>query len=77
MSLHPSLKVDKAGAQIRTVMTRIERIKDMMKKGLWNDESLPIGMPKVKIVRVKTKKRVKKEDEKAAGGKEEKAKGKK
>lgn len=73
MSLHPSLKVDKAGAKLRTVMTRIERIKDLMKKGLWNDDTLPIGMPKVKIVRVKTKKRVKKEEDK----KDEKAKGKK
>ena len=32
MSLHPSLKVDSAGAQQRTVLSRIERIKDLMKK---------------------------------------------
>ena len=34
MSLHPSLKVDTAGAQQRSVLTRIERIKDLMKKDL-------------------------------------------
>jgi small basic protein (TIGR04137 family) len=57
MSLHPSLKIDKAGSAQRTVMTRIERIKEMMKKGLWSDASSVTALPKTKIVRIKAKKK--------------------
>lgn len=53
MSIHPSLKVDTAGAQQRSVLTRIERIKDLMKKGLWKEDQAVIGLPKLKVVRVK------------------------
>ena len=62
MSLHPSLKIDKASVTQRTVQTRIERIKEMMKKGLWKDDSSVNGLPKTKIVRVKAKKKVKAEE---------------
>ena len=58
MSLHPSLKVDTAGAQQRTVLTRIERIKDLMKKDLWHDEHAVTGLPKTKIVKIKAAFRV-------------------
>jgi len=67
MSLHPSLKVDSAGAQQRTVLSRIERIKDLMKKGLWKDNSSVLGLPKVKIIKIKARKTKKKEEEAAAG----------
>jgi len=67
MSLHPSLKVDTAGAQQRTVLTRIERIKDLMKKGSWKDGSNVLGLPKTKIVKVKARKEKKKEEEVDAG----------
>jgi len=46
MSLHPSLKIDSAGTQQRTVLTRIERIKDLMKKGIWEDNQSVTGLPK-------------------------------
>lgn len=59
MSVHPSLKIDKAGAQQRSVLTRIERIKDLMKKGLWEGNRSPLGLPKLKIVRVKAQKKTK------------------
>ena len=61
MSLHSSLKIDTAGTQQRTVLTRIERIKDLMKKGLWESERSVTGLPKTKIVKVKAKKKVKAE----------------
>ena len=32
-----------------------ERIKDLMEKGLWDDERSVLGLPKTKIVRIKTK----------------------
>ena len=64
MSLHPSLKVDSAGAQQRTVLTRIERIKDLMKKGIWEDNQEVTGLPKTKILKVKQRKtKAKKEDD--------------
>lgn len=67
MSLHSSLKIDRASAMQRSVQTRIERIKELMKKDLWKEDSTVIGLPKTKIVRVKTKKKAKAEGE-AAGG---------
>ena len=67
MSLHPSLKIDKAGVQQRTVQTRIERIKELMKKGLWKEETPVTGLPKTKIVRIKAKKKAKAEGDAAAG----------
>ena len=63
MSLHPSLKIDTAGAQQRTVLTRIERIKDLMKKDLWEEGKAVTGLPKTKIVKVKAAKKEKKEEE--------------
>ena len=71
MSLHPSLRVDSSSAQQRTVLTRIERIKDLMKKGLWNDGRSVTSLPKTKIVKIKTAKSAKKKEEEgaaAAGG---------
>ena len=66
MSLHSSLKIDKASVTQRSVQTRIERIKELMKKGLWKDETDVIGLPKTKIVRIKAKKKVKAEGDEAA-----------
>ncbi len=71
MSLHPSLKVDTAGSQQRSVLTRIERIKDLMKKGLWQEGHRVTALPKTKIVRVKAKKA--KKGPEAAEGTENKA----
>ena len=56
MSLHPSLRVDSAGVQQRTVLTRIERIKDLMKSGKWEDGRNVLALPKTKILKVKTRK---------------------
>jgi small basic protein (TIGR04137 family) len=66
MSLHSSLKIDKASVTQRSVQTRIERIKELMKKGLWKEETDVIGLPKTKIVRIKAKKKVKAEGEAGA-----------
>jgi small basic protein (TIGR04137 family) len=66
MSLHSSLKIDRAGGTQRSVQTRIERIKELMKKGLWKEETGVIGLPKTKIVRIKAKKKVKAEEGTAA-----------
>lgn len=69
MSLHSSLKIDKASVTQRTVQTRIERIKELMKKGSFNEQSKVTGLPKTKIVRVKAKKKVKEAEAGAADAK--------
>ena len=66
MSLHPSLKIDKAGAQQRSVLSRIERIKELMKKGLWTGSQVT-ALPKTKVLKVKAKKKAVKKEEAAAG----------
>lgn len=66
MSLHPSLKVDTAGAKQRSVLTRIERIKDLMKRELWREGQEVTSLPKSKIIKVKAKKAKKKEEEAGA-----------
>lgn len=62
MSLHSSLKIDKASVTQRTVVTRIERIKELMRKGMWKQESSVTGLPKTKVIRIKAKKKVKAEE---------------
>lgn len=66
MSLHSSLKIDRASVTQRSVQTRIERIKELMKKGLWKEETGVIGLPKTKVIRIKAKKKVKAEEGDAA-----------
>lgn len=66
MGLHPSLKIDTAGSHQRSVLTRIERIKDLMKKGLWEDTRSPVGLPKTKILKIKAKKAAKEKTEETA-----------
>lgn len=56
MSIHSSLKVDSAGSQQRTVLTRIERIKDLIKKGLWLNTQRSTALPKTKVIKIKAKK---------------------
>jgi len=59
MSLHPSLKIDSASAKQRSVLSRIERMKDLMKKGLWQEGRLAVGLPKTKITKLKARKAAK------------------
>jgi len=66
MSLHPSLRVDQAATQQRTVLTRIERIKDLMKRELWQEGQAVTGLPKTKILKIKTRKKTKEQKEEEA-----------
>ena len=70
MSIHPSLKIDSAGAQHKTVLSRIQRIKDLMKKGKWQEGGDVTSLPKTKIVKVKAQKS--KAADKPADGEEKK-----
>lgn len=59
MGLHPSLKrAEKLGAG-RSVMKRTERIKWLIEKGKWNEADRVLGLPKIKIVKLKALKKEK------------------
>ena len=71
MSLHPSLKSSDALTAKRSILKRGERIKWLMEKKKWDEESSILGLPKIKVVRIKVAKKEKKEekkDEAAAAG---------
>lgn len=56
MSIHPSLGAAVKGKQQKSVLKRSERIKHMMSKGLWKEDSKAFGLPKIKAMRLKIKK---------------------
>lgn len=65
MGLHPSLKrAEKLGGR-RSVMKRTERIKWLMAKEKWSESDRVLGLPKIKILRLKA---IKKEKPKEAEG---------
>jgi small basic protein (TIGR04137 family) len=68
MALHPSLKRSDALAATRSVMKRTERIKWLMEKDLWNEKSRVMGLPKIKVIKLKAAKKEKVKEEGAAEG---------
>lgn len=65
MSLHASFKKASGLSSSRSVMRRTERIKWLMGKGLWTEESRVLGLPKIKVVKLKAAKKEKKEETKS------------
>ena len=63
MSLHPSLRQGGKSGFFRTVLSRTERIKDLITKGKWKQEKSIFGLPKTKIVRMKAAKKSKKQED--------------
>lgn len=66
MTIDKSLKIKRGMNSTRSVMTRVERITKLKEDGRWDEESSPLGLPKVrvrKIVMKKKKKKAKEEDE--------------
>ena len=59
MSIHPSLSSSKKEKSQRTVLKRIEKIKHLMEKGKWSDETKVFGLPKIKMLRLKVAKKEK------------------
>ena len=54
MSVHPSLRVKKGSASaFRNVMKRFERVRHMMEKGTWSEETPVYGLPKIKKAKIK------------------------
>ena len=69
MSIHPSLRSStQAGAAGRNVLKRHERVRHLMDLGVWADDQIALGLPKIKQLRIKTRKAVKEKTEDAAAG---------
>ncbi|MFH1281127.1 MAG: small basic protein [Candidatus Omnitrophota bacterium] len=56
MSIHPSLTISEKDKNTRSVLKRIERIRQMQEKGNWKQGDSVYGLPKIKSLRIKIKK---------------------
>ncbi len=78
MGLHPSLKrAQKLGGE-RSVLKRSERIKRLIEEEKWEEGDSVLGLPKIKVVKMKAMKKEKpkeKEEEREAAETPEKAEG--
>lgn len=62
MSIHPSLRLGDKLKGFRSILSRVERIKWMMEQGLWQDNTRPFNLPKIKVVKMKISKKSKKQE---------------
>lgn len=66
MGLHPSLKrAEKLGGE-RSVLKRTERIKRLIEEDKWQEGKSVLGLPKIKVVKMKTMKKEKPKEEETA-----------
>jgi small basic protein (TIGR04137 family) len=63
MGLHSSLKRAEKMTSSRSVMKRTERIKWLREKGLWKEGDRVLGLPKIKVLKVKAVKKEKAKEE--------------
>ena len=56
MSIHSSLRSSGKGKKHRSVLKRYERLKFLKDKNLWGEEKSVLGIPKVKMQKLKVKK---------------------
>lgn len=66
MSLHSSLKRAEKLSATRSVMKRAERLKWLRERGTWKEGGRVSGLPKIKVLKLKTVKKEKVKDEKTA-----------
>lgn len=69
MSQHRSLKSASRDKGIRSVLKRFEKIKTLLEKGKWKEGDSVFGLPKVKVMRLKLKKKIKEAPEELEEGK--------
>jgi len=67
MSIDKSLRRKNQLARSRNVLTRGERIKVLMNEERWQDGRSPFGLPKVRVLKLVTKKAKKSKEEEKAG----------
>ena len=56
MSIHSSLRAGGKGKKHRSVLKRYERLKALKDKNLWDESRSVLGIPKVKMQRIRVKK---------------------
>lgn len=56
MSIHSSLRSAGAGRKHRSVLKRYERLKVLKDKNVWDEGKTVLGIPKVKMQKLKVKK---------------------
>lgn len=57
MSQHPSLKMSGVGKAHRNVLKRYERVKKLADEGRWTPQQPVFGLPKVKSLKIKVRKK--------------------
>lgn len=68
MSQHNSFGSGSASGSHRSVLKRYEKIEALQKKGIWDEAKGCLGLPKVKVMKIKAKKDVKAAAPDAAAG---------
>lgn len=66
--LHPSFKRAEKLTSSRSVMKRSERIKWLKSNDRWNEKDGVLGLPKIKVMKLKAAKKEKKEEKPAEAG---------
>ncbi|MCZ2341643.1 MAG: small basic protein [Bacteroidales bacterium] len=74
MSIDKSLKRKAGMAGTRCVLTRNERIAQMLETGTFKDGQSPYGIPKTRVQKIVLKRKVKKEEAPEADDKKKKGK---
>lgn len=77
MSIDKSLKRKAGMARTRCVLTRNERIAQMLEAGTFKEGQNPYGIPKTRVQKIVLKKKVKKEEAAGEADAKDKKKGKK
>lgn len=67
MTMDKSLRVRKGSSSARGVLTRAERIAKLKEQERWTEGRSPLGLPKVRVLKLAMKKKKVKKDEAAEG----------
>ncbi|TWT30382.1 hypothetical protein KOR34_49410 [Posidoniimonas corsicana] len=63
MTIDKSLKVKRGSTGARSVLTRVERLKQLKENERWSEGDSPFGIPKVRVRKLQMKKKKKKKDD--------------
>ena len=74
MTLDKSLKIKRGSSSARGVLTRAERITRLKEEERWTNGQSPLGLPKVRVIKLSMKKKKKKKEEEGEGDKKADAK---
>jgi small basic protein (TIGR04137 family) len=66
MTIDKSLKVKRGATRNRSVLTRVERIARLREADAWKEGDSPLGLPKVRVLKLTMKKKKKKKEEEGA-----------